>query len=53
MYRVRLQYDVPGWAYYRRCAALQKHAPADHVVVFDGEQHSLPAQADFFLPDGS
>lgn len=32
MYRVRLQYDVKQWAYFKRCSALQKHAPRDFVV---------------------
>ena len=31
-YRVRLLYDVPGWAYYRRCEALKKYAPDDFEV---------------------
>lgn len=32
MYRVRLQYDVLQWAYYKRCSALQKHTPPDFQV---------------------
>lgn len=32
MYRVRLNYDVPQWAYHRRCAAIAKHAPDDFQV---------------------
>ena len=32
MYRVRLHYDVPQWAYFRRCAAIQKYAPPDFQV---------------------
>jgi glycosyltransferase involved in cell wall biosynthesis len=31
-YGVRLQYNVPGWAYYKRCIALQKYAPPDFDV---------------------
>jgi glycosyltransferase involved in cell wall biosynthesis len=32
MYRVRLNYDKPRWAYYRRCRAIQKYAPAGWEV---------------------
>lgn len=31
-YTVRLLFDAPGWAYYWRCLALQKHAPLDFSV---------------------
>jgi glycosyltransferase involved in cell wall biosynthesis len=34
-YRVRLLYDVPGWAYHSRCVALAKYAPEDFEVVLD------------------
>ncbi|HUU46039.1 MAG TPA: hypothetical protein VM118_09915, partial [Acidobacteriota bacterium] len=29
---MRLQYDVPQWAYFKRCAALAKYAPPDFAV---------------------
>lgn len=32
MYRIRLNYDVPQWAYYRRCAGIAKHAPENFQV---------------------
>ncbi len=32
-YTVRLLFDVPGWAYHRRCQALQKYAPDDFTVT--------------------
>ncbi len=32
-YRARLLYDVPGWAYHRRCNALQKYAPEGWEVT--------------------
>lgn len=32
MYRVRLIYDVPNWAYHRRCLAIYKYAPSDFHV---------------------
>ncbi len=32
MYRIRLVYDVPGWAYYRRCQGIAKYAPDDFQV---------------------
>lgn len=32
-YTVRLLFDVPGWAYHRRCQALQKYAPDDFAVT--------------------
>jgi glycosyltransferase involved in cell wall biosynthesis len=32
MHRIRLIYDVPGWAYYRRCHGVAKHAPDDFQV---------------------
>lgn len=35
-YRVRLLYDVHGWAYHRRCQALQKYAPEDFEVTIGG-----------------
>jgi hypothetical protein len=31
-YTIRLLYDTPGWAYYWRCLALQKHAPSDFNI---------------------
>ena len=31
-YTIRLLYDVDGWAYYFRCAALQKYVPEDFDV---------------------
>lgn len=31
-YTIRLLYDTPGWAYYWRCLALQKHAPFDFDI---------------------
>lgn len=37
MYRVRLLYDVKGWAYYHRCVALQKYAPPDFEVTIGGD----------------
>jgi glycosyltransferase involved in cell wall biosynthesis len=40
MYRVRLHYDVPQWAYHRRVAALAKHAPNDFQVE-TGAWHPL------------
>jgi len=38
VYRIRLHYDVPQWAYYRRCHAIKKHAPPDFQVDM-GEWH--------------
>jgi glycosyltransferase involved in cell wall biosynthesis len=35
-YTVRLLYDVDGWAYHRRCLALQKYAPDDFRVTIGG-----------------
>lgn len=32
MYRIRLIYDVPGWADYRRCHGIAKYAPDDFQV---------------------
>lgn len=32
MYRIRLIYDVPGWAYYRRCQGIAKYVPDDFQV---------------------
>lgn len=32
MYRVRLHYSHVGWAFHRRCVALQKYAPDDFEV---------------------
>jgi len=32
MYRIRCQYDCENWAYFKRCRALQKHAPDDFQV---------------------
>jgi glycosyltransferase involved in cell wall biosynthesis len=32
MYRIRLIYDVPGWAYWRRCQGIAKYAPDDFTV---------------------
>ncbi len=40
MYRVRLHYDVKQWAYYRRCEAIQKHAPPDFQIDM-GAWHPL------------
>ncbi len=31
-YRILLNYDVPGWAYHRRCAGIAKHAPENFQV---------------------
>lgn len=31
-YKVRILYDVKGWAYYNRACALRKYAPADFYV---------------------
>ena len=51
-YRVRLCYDVKGWAYFRRCEALQKYAPDDFEVTigpdygsaFKKKKHDLVLQ---------
>jgi glycosyltransferase involved in cell wall biosynthesis len=43
MYRVRLNFDVLHWAYYRRCAAIQKYAPPDFHVDM-GAWHVGPAR---------
>ena len=43
MYRVRLNYDVPHWAYYRRCEAIRKYAPPDFHVDM-GAWHVGPAR---------
>lgn len=32
MYRIRLNYDKPRWAYHRRCKAIQKYAPDGWTV---------------------
>lgn len=32
-FKVHLVYDVPGWAYYRRCQGLASHAPDDFDVT--------------------
>jgi glycosyltransferase involved in cell wall biosynthesis len=40
-WKVRLLHDRPGWAYWRRCEALKKYAPADFEVTTglgNGEQ---------------
>ncbi len=31
-YRIRILYDVVGWAYYHRAVALQKYAPSNYIV---------------------
>jgi hypothetical protein len=35
VYRLRILYDVPGWAYHHRADALQKYAPPDFEVSLD------------------
>ena len=32
MYRIRLIYDVPGWAYWRRCQGIERHYPVNFDV---------------------
>jgi glycosyltransferase involved in cell wall biosynthesis len=39
-YAVRLLYDVPGWAYHRRCKALERYAPPDFYVTCGGNYGS-------------
>jgi len=33
VYRVRLLFDIKGWAYHRRCQGLEKYAPDDFEVT--------------------
>ncbi len=53
-YRVRINYDVPGWAYHSRGLAIQKYAPADFDVElaswFRNPDHSKPYDLVFQLP---
>lgn len=50
--RVRLLFDIRGWAYYYRCVALQKYAPEDFEVTigpdygraFKRDRHDLVLQ---------
>jgi glycosyltransferase involved in cell wall biosynthesis len=47
MYKIRLNYDVPHWAYYRRCKAIQRNAPDDFDVDI-GAWHGM-ANRDVWL----
>ena len=53
MYRIRLIYDVPGWAYHRRCEAIAKHAPSDFRVDLCGwfgpDRNEWPADRKYDL----
>ena len=48
MYRIRLNYDVPGWAYHRRCEGIAKYAPANFRVDLG---QWFPSGAMAALPD--
>lgn len=42
-HRIKLLYDVPGWAYAYRCEALAKYAPPDfHVTIERGNLGCFP-----------
>ncbi len=41
-HRIHVVYDVPGWAYWRRAEAIQRHAPSDFAVTI-GPHNKLPA----------
>ena len=58
MPRLRIFFDVEGWAFHRRALALKQYAPADYEVTispwsYDGDEPDLgDVQPDviFFLP---
>lgn len=52
MTRLRILYDVPGWAYHHEAVALQKYAPADFEVSIAPLPQLTSAAADAALGDG-
>lgn len=53
--RLHIVYDVPGWAYYNRAAALKKNAPSGWIVTISGTAPMDLSGVDivFMLPYGS